>query len=207
MSFFKEVFVKAKIACFGLSLIAAACGSGAATTGTSSSSSSSSSGAGGGASHDPPGIPGCARTKMETDLKAGALAGPGVDASGALKPLPKGAYVSSTYLAIKTDAATQKQFQGLATKVIGVLASTPGLLAFSVGISQSCSTARTLSVWQDEASMVKFSVGPEHAAAAAAIDQLSRGGSIVTAWAASDVHEASWDYALTQLGDATGPFL
>src|SRR4051812_46982055 len=78
---------------------------------TGSSSSSTSSGTGGAQSTDPPGPPGCARGAIEADFHvAGPLAGPGVDANGQLLPLPEGAIASTTYLALRSEAASQRQF-------------------------------------------------------------------------------------------------
>lgn len=193
-------------ACVFLALLGlTACGTAATTSDTSSAASSGSAPE----SQDPPGIPGCKRSLIEPDFQAGgAFTGPGIDgATGKLRPLPASAYMSSTYLALKLDDASHKRFSQLSTPVVGILPKTPGLLAFAFGTSASCATARTFSIWQDEATMVKFSLTPEHSAAASAIGEISRGGSNITAWATTRVEDARWEVAAIQLGEDTGPFL
>jgi hypothetical protein len=147
----------------------------------------------------------CVRSTLEGDLKLiGALSGPDVDpATGALKP---GSYlVSSTYLKLATDAKGQKAFQDSMKGINAAIPNYPGLSAYQLATSDSCVTARTLSVWKDEASMYRF-VGVEaHANAIALIELISRGGSVVTHWADTEAG-ATFEKAVQQLAVEVGPF-
>jgi hypothetical protein len=61
----------------------------------------------------------------------------------------------------------------------GRLQKQQGLVAVRFGQSASCGSARTLGVWQDAQSMYDFVGSPEHSAAAAKVEDISRGGSTV----------------------------
>jgi quinol monooxygenase YgiN len=142
---------------------------------------------------------GCAPGTLEADMNAAPLSGPGVQ-DGALEP---GEYiVSSTYLQLKPDKLDR--FQELLKPIEADLASRDGVVALSFGGSPTCGTARTLAVWRDEAAMFSFVTGEAHSAAVGAIDELSRGGSIVTHWT-GDQASATWDAAAGQLAADDGP--
>ena len=53
--------------------------------------------------------------------------------------------------------------------------------------------------------MFGFVTGKAHSQAMTAIDQLSRGGSVVTHWA-GDSKSANWSNAMNYLAEAEGPF-
>jgi heme-degrading monooxygenase HmoA len=147
----------------------------------------------------------CLRGTLESDLqKAGALSGPEVDpATGLLKP---GSYLlSSTYLKLTTDPKGQKVFRASLQELNGVLATTPGLAAFQLATSEECLTARTLSVWKDEAAMYRFVAADAHAHAVAQISEMSRGGGVVTHWADTEAG-ATFEKAAVQISAAVGPF-
>ncbi|MDY7226575.1 hypothetical protein [Hyalangium rubrum] len=146
----------------------------------------------------------CSRGQLEADLTFnGPLAGPAVRADGTLAP---GRYtVSSTYLRLKPDAEGQARFQELVMPVGQALRSQPGLMALQFASSVYCNTARTFSVWKDDASMYEFVSGPAHLDAMSAVSEVSRGGSIVTHWA-DDEKGASWQKAAQQLSADEGPF-
>ena len=110
--------------------------------------------------------------------------------------------MSSTYLQLKP--AQQGRFQELLEPIETDLASRDGVVALSFGGSPACGTARTLAVWRDEAAMFAFVTGEAHSAAVSAIDELSRGGSVVTHWA-GDESSATWEAAAAQLAADDGP--
>ena len=98
----------------------------------------------------------------------------------------------------------QGRFQELVEPIATDLASRDGLVGLSTGGSPGCGTARTLAVWRDDAAMFAFVTGEAHSAAMAAIDELSRGGSVVTHWL-GDQTSATWENAAEQLAAEDGP--
>ena len=146
----------------------------------------------------------CTRGQLEADLAFPApLSGPAVQADGTLAP---GRYtVSSTYLKLKPDAEGQARFQELVTPVGQALRSQPGLMALQFASSEHCNTARTLSVWKDDEAMYEFVSGQAHVNAMSSVDEVSRGGSVVTHWS-DDERGASWQKAAQQLAAEDGPF-
>jgi hypothetical protein len=141
----------------------------------------------------------CTRGRLEADLNAAPLAGPGVR-DGALEP---GEYIlSSTYLQLKPDK--QPRFQELLGPIETDLGSRDGVVALSFGGSPACGTARTLSVWRDDAAMFAFVASEAHSAAARAVGEISRGGSVVTHWT-GDQSSATWETAARQLAADDGP--
>jgi heme-degrading monooxygenase HmoA len=142
---------------------------------------------------------GCVRGELESDLEAAPLAGSAVR-DGALEP---GQYVvSSTYLQLKPSE--EELFQKLIGPIMNDLAHREGLIAISLGTARSCNSARTLTVWRDEAAMLGFVVGDAHAAAMSEIHELSRGGSVVTHWS-GDESSVSWSAAAKHLAEDDGP--
>ncbi len=146
----------------------------------------------------------CNHTLLEPDFAPDSdLAGPGLDADG---KLPKGRYVfSSTYLAIQLKTEAFEKFSEVNGPIGDALESQPGLVAYQTGLSLDCYAARTLAVWKDEESMVKFVAGPAHGDAVRAIDEISRGKSIVTHWE-DDENGATWERAVEKITVDEGPF-
>ncbi len=147
----------------------------------------------------------CVRGTLEADLvHAGPLTGPEVDATtGKLKP---GAYVlSSTYLKLTTSTKGQAAFQASIKAITAVMDAQPGLAGYQLATSDECLTARTISVWKDEASMYRFVGVQAHADAVAQVSLTSRGGSVVTHWADSETG-ASFEAAASHVASAVGPF-
>ncbi|WP_224371739.1 hypothetical protein [Hyalangium versicolor] len=149
-------------------------------------------------------LAGCTRERLEEDLTRDLpLSGPAVREDGTLAP---GQYIlSSTYLKMKTDAQAQARFQELIGPINEALSRQPGLMAVAFASSERCKTARTFTVWKDEAAMYEFVTGDAHLAAMSAVSEVSRGGSIVTHWP-DDERGASWEKAARQLGADEGPF-
>jgi heme-degrading monooxygenase HmoA len=151
----------------------------------------------------------CARGTLEPDFAWAYSAGPGWDAeAGALKSDLQGPFVvATTWLNQKTTPEALERFGELMGPVVGALQAQPGLLVVRLGQSSRCGTARTLTVWEDEASMYRFVVGEGHMAAIQAVDEVSRGGSATTHWEETDpAQAASPDKALAQLAAYEGPF-
>ncbi len=143
----------------------------------------------------------CNRGTVESDLTPTPWQGPGVDASGNVKP---GQYlVSTTYLRLKPDATAE--FMQLLGPIQARLPQQLGRVAVRFGVSQSCGTARTLAVWSDQTSMFQFVGSAEHAAAAAKIGDISRGGSAVTHFS-DDGSGATFAHAASELAAVASPF-
>jgi heme-degrading monooxygenase HmoA len=172
-----------------------------ASLGDTSSEDSRSSDAPLGATPPQPALAGCVRGTLEPDFVAAPLAGPAV-IGGALRP---GQYVfSTTYLQLAREPAAQSLFQELLAPVLTDLETRAGLAAVMLGQSESCSAARTLAVWEDDAAMIAFVASPAHSAAMVRVTDISRGGSTVTHWT-GDEASASWTTAAQRIGAADGP--
>ena len=144
----------------------------------------------------------CEHFELEPDFAGSALAGPGVADGG----LMEGDYIiSSTYLQLRAEPEVGQRFGELMQPIMADLMSRDGLVALSFGDSKRCGTARTLAVWRDEVAMFGFVIGEAHGRAVQAIDQLSRGRSVVMHWRA-DKSGASWSSAMNYLAEAEGPF-
>lgn len=150
---------------------------------------------------------GCARDALESDfVKAGPMTGSAVDpATGELSSLPATFVVGTTYLTLKEDKDTKSAFFKALSPVQEQMKAAPGLLAVQLGMSNKCSTARTLSVWKDAASMFEFATSGAHADAANQIETLSRGDSVVLHWDGATAADATWETALSKLGEDDGP--
>jgi quinol monooxygenase YgiN len=145
----------------------------------------------------------CTRDRMEADLQASPLAGSAVREDGTLAP---GRYiVSSTYLKLRPEPQALARFQELMGPISQSLRAQEGLVALRLASSERCGTARTLSVWKDEAAMYVFVTGSAHQAAVTSVREVSRGGSIVTHWE-DDERGASWEQAALRLAVDPGPF-
>ena len=141
---------------------------------------------------------GCSRGELESDLTY-------VPVRAMTDPPAEGYVVSSTYLRLKHTAAAKSRFQELNGPISTDLLARPGLLALEFAIAGECNTARTKSVWASTEAMYEFVTGEAHGAAVQAIDELSRGGSVVTHWTAKTLEETSWDEAAARLRGDIGP--
>ena len=152
--------------------------------------------------------PVCERGVLEADFELFApFGGPGVDpATGKLRPSAGEPYIiSSTYIRLRPEPAAQQAFGELMGPIAGALQQQPGLAAVLLGSSMTCGTARTLTVWASEEEMYAFVGGAPHAAAMAAVGQVSRGGSLATHWVATGTAAAEWPSVLPQLRAYDGP--
>jgi heme-degrading monooxygenase HmoA len=149
----------------------------------------------------------CQRYTLEADMVLlGPLQGPTVDPESGELQLPSSAFVvSTTDLRLRGEASAQQRFAELVQGIGEALPTQPGLLAVQFGSAESCGTARTLSVWQDEESMLGFVTSPAHTAAMAAMSEVSRGGSIAAHWSGTDASDVSWTKAAEELSVSTRP--
>lgn len=144
----------------------------------------------------------CLRGTLEPDLAQGAgFTGPGVVDGG----IPAGHYViAATYLQGKPTQQAMSLFQSLVDPITRELPTTDGLIGARFGNSSTCLTARTLTVWRDEASMYRFVTSAPHAAAMGKTSELSRGGSVTTHWADTEAG-ATFEKAAQMLAADDGP--
>jgi hypothetical protein len=150
----------------------------------------------------PPAASECERYKLEPDFEGAPLTGPQVRDG----ELMAGDYIiSSTYLQLRAEPDVRQKLGELMQPIMADLMSRDGLLALSFGDSKQCGTARTLAVWRDDVAMFSFVTGEAHGQAVQAIDQLSRGGSVVMHWN-GDKSSANWSSAMNYLAEAEGPF-
>lgn len=150
----------------------------------------------------PPAAAACERYKLEPDFEGAPLTGPQVQDG----ELMAGEYIiSSTYLQLRAAPEVRQRFGELMQPIMADLMKREGLLALSFGDSKQCGTARTLAVWRDDVAMFGFVTGEAHSQAVQAIDELSRGGSVVMHWN-GDKTSANWSSAMNYLAEAEGPF-
>lgn len=113
--------------------------------------------------------------------------------------------VSATYLTLRPEPDAEAAFGEVMGPIIPALYGNPGLVASQLGVSMSCATARTFTVWRDEAAMMAFVTSAAHGAAVARIGEISRGASLVTHWTEAPVAEITWEVALQRLEQDEGP--
>jgi hypothetical protein len=141
----------------------------------------------------------------DTKCVRGQLEADGISSSTP-KKFEVGNYViSSTYLQIRPTKEAGKKFSEVNSPLDAELKANLGLLQAVTLISNACNSARTLSLWKDEASMMRFVGSQAHLAAIGAIGEISRGGSLVTHWS-DDGSGFNWATAATKVKAANGPF-
>ena len=131
--------------------------------------------------------------------------GSSVDRATGKPNVPPGAPVATTYLQLRADANAQQKFGELSASVAATLMTPDGPLAAMLSFSPGCGIARTISVWKDEPSLMRFVTSDAHGKAVAAVSQVSRGGSITTHWVADGTTPLGWETAAAKLEDHRGP--
>src|SRR5262245_21446812 len=99
---------------------------------------------------DPDADPLCARELKEPDFDGFGWQGAGVTDGGVVVPPAAGTtdVISSTYIRLKTDADSRKQFNKLNGPILAQLPTQDGLVAYQFASSDHCLTAHTLLVWR-----------------------------------------------------------
>ena len=100
----------------------------------------------------------------ESDLQPIGWMGPAFDESGALLAPLEPPYVVATTVGWRTpenDAALEAHTTPVAMDVL----TRDGLIGVTLALSPRCNSARTLSVWRDEAALMMFVLGKVHSAA------------------------------------------
>ena len=140
----------------------------------------------------------------EDDLMVQAFAGPAFDPeTGELvEPLPASYVVATT---VGWPNADGYELLGMQTNlVVGDLFTRDGLLGASFGMSESCGSARTISLWRDEAAMMQFVIGDAHTTAIQTALPATRAWE-TTHWTETETTAPpTWERARAQL-DAARP--
>jgi hypothetical protein len=133
--------------------------------------------------------------------EAKPLSGPNFDLSmGGFLTEP----TSDTFVVHATQIYfTEEQYDpffAMAGKVIGELANTEGLIAWTVGSDDTCGVARTMGLWESEEALYKFIATGAHAEAMAKTTELSITGRTTHFTVTKEEAEAlSWDVARQKL--------
>lgn len=148
---------------------------------------------------------GCVAEVLEDDFLLNLSAGEQGDPVN-WGPMPPTAIVAMTYLRLASSDEARTAFDGAVQGVVVALsAPAPGLMGVSTGTSEGCRTARTLTVWQDEASLFGFVAGDAHVAAMAQTSVVSRGGSITADYRVSELPAVDWASVAARFADHEGP--
>lgn len=107
----------------------------------------------------------------ETDFAASPFVGPAFDPDTGelLSPLQPPYVVAATLGWPKPEPAAYEALGSHSDASINDVLTREGLLGASFGSSEACGSARTLTVWTDEASLLEFVFGDVHRAAIAAV--------------------------------------
>jgi heme-degrading monooxygenase HmoA len=146
----------------------------------------------------------CTADVIEADLAADPLAGPLVDPATGKLELTAGKHyvVSSTYGVPRPGsdgAQVTEHYQALFGAIQAQLAQQPGLLAMTLGQSDSCHSGRTLAVWSSEDEMYSFVTSKAHTDAMNAVSEVLQPGYAVTHWDASSADDMTFKRAGREL--------
>jgi hypothetical protein len=137
----------------------------------------------------------------ETDIQVLPFSGAAFDpATGALlEPLPVPHVVATTVG--WTEGATPEVLSMHTGIVINDVFTHPGLLGASFALSDACHSARTITLWADEAAMMQFVMGDAHMTAIQTALSSTIGWE-TTHWSeGSDDQPPTWERARQQLDD------
>ncbi len=100
----------------------------------------------------------------ETDFGASPFAGPAFDPDTGvlLEPLPTPHVVATTVGWPVPDAPGLEEFGTRIEEITMNIFTRDGFLGVSLGGSDVCGSARTLSIWRDEAALMEFVYTPPH---------------------------------------------
>lgn len=138
----------------------------------------------------------------ESDFQAPPFMGAGFDPETGLllEPLPATFLVATTVGWSKADGDHPQVVQDYSTRVIEEeLFVHEGLIGATFGLSESCGSARTLTLWRDEASLTEFVTSPIHSEAMQVALPSTRAWE-TTHWTESGASEPpGWDDARSAL--------
>jgi heme-degrading monooxygenase HmoA len=144
------------------------------------------------------GAPAC----VEDDLAPSPFAGPGWDAeTGALKEPLQDEYTATTTLLVLRPETVQEFFAAVGA-MVPALEGNPGLVGYSLAQSMKCGTARTLTVWRDEAAMMQFVMSDEHVAGMSKAGEYSSTGTVTTWKLPRAELPVTWETAMARVAAA-----
>jgi len=129
------------------------------------------------------------------------LSGPGIDPmTGTLiEPMQASYALHTTQILVKPEALDQ--FFQLSGAVIQALATTEGLVGYSLAMEPNCGFSRTMGVWESEQAMLAFVASDAHATAMAHTTEVSVTGR-TTAWTVTAAEmPLTWEMALAAIAD------
>lgn len=140
----------------------------------------------------------------EADLQATPFMGAAFDpATGALiEPLPASYVVATTVGWAKPTAEDNAAMQDASNRVINEqLFAQDGLLGGSFGLSEACGSARTITIWRDDAARMAFVFSGVHLEMATTKLVHTQAWE-TTHWSESASEVPTWDAARQRLADA-----
>ncbi len=127
------------------------------------------------------------------------LSGPGYDPDVGLVDPQESYIVSTTQILPRPDK--QADFLALAADSTAAADATPGVVAISLAIEPTCGFARTISVWRDIPSMLKFVASDAHAEAIARSFEVGATGRVMHFEVRADEMPITWEAAIARLAD------
>lgn len=143
-------------------------------------------------------------TCLEDDFGATPWLGPGVSPDGTVTAEIEGELLLSvTALQLREgDAQAAQAFNDLLGPITDALLVSEGLIGTSLGRSTACSSARTVSLWRDRASMMQFFANESHIKAVGEIGTVAQFyKSTTVAVDAGDVAVLDWSMNAARLAD------
>lgn len=136
----------------------------------------------------------------ESDFEATPFMGPAFDATtgAAVGPLPTPYVVATTAGWARPEERHRSALGQASEQVSEAIFESPGLLGVSFGGSTRCDSARTLSLWTDEAAMLAFVRGAAHGAAMPLVPSTTLGWE-TTRWPSMDDAPPTWQSARDRL--------
>ncbi|MCU0683985.1 MAG: antibiotic biosynthesis monooxygenase [Polyangiaceae bacterium] len=132
---------------------------------------------------------------------AGPFRGPGYDESrGGLLGERRPSYLAATTVfAYSTEPAAQRRFRELIDEVLAQTLGQPGFLGHELAFSEKCKYGRTITLWEDEASMMNFVTSGAHATAMTEVRVVGVDGRTIDWDVTPDELPISWATARARL--------
>jgi hypothetical protein len=140
------------------------------------------------------------QTCVEDDFMSQPLAGSGYNPEqGLLEPRQETYVASTTFLILNPEQG--QRFQELVGAIMADLQTREGLVAMSLGSSQKCGTARTMTLWKSQEAMMDFVFSPAHTDAMAEANVVGLNGATTSWEVAADEVPMSWELARTKIAE------
>lgn len=138
----------------------------------------------------------------EDDFAPTPFMGPAFDEAGQpIEALPTPHIVATTAGWARPEPEHQEALGAASGAVSEAVFASPGLLGVSFGGSEACGTARTLSLWTDEAALMAFVTGEAHRSAMPIVPRATLGWE-TTHWTETSPAPTTWQQARSALAEA-----